>query len=321
VFCAGFARTKHPTIPILLRCYIYFVIIELWGEMIIAKLRQIENNNRLITILILIIGMCSLAWAHYTFIPDGSDWTNVYRPAARLLLSGKSPYQYGGFFNPPWVLLPLLPFCMLPARVGGTFLFILNFSSIAFCGWKLGAKPVPLFLFLFAFTTCINYYNGQVDGILSLGFILPPVYGLFFVLIKPQLGLGLAIYWLFAAWQKGQIKEVIRVFAPVTITFGFSFLIFGPYFLQTINAGSGLWFWNQSLWPYSIPIGIGLFLTALRIKDPRISILAGPFLAPYVGNSTWGTALLGLSGLPIEQSLISISTWIVRFLVLSKYSN
>jgi hypothetical protein len=75
--------------------------------------------------------------------------------------------------------------------------------------------------------------------------------------------------------------------------------------------------WNQSLWPYSIPIGIGLLLTALRIKDHRIAILSGPFLAPYVGNSTWGTILLGLSGLPLEQSLISISTWIVRLLVIS----
>jgi hypothetical protein len=143
---------------------------------------------------------------------------------------------------------------------------------------------------------------------------------LFFALVKPQLGLGLVIYWLFAAWQKGKIKEVIRVFVPVTLAFGLSFLIFGPYYLNAVKTSSVMEFWNQSLWPYSIPIGIGLLLTSLRIKDSRIAILAGPLLSPYVGNSTWGVILLGLSGLPLEQSLIAISTWVVRLLVIAKYS-
>lgn len=59
----------------------------------------------------------------YLILPTGEDWEIFYLPAAQQILAGQSPYQIPGFFNPPWILLPLLPLALLPAKVGSVVIF------------------------------------------------------------------------------------------------------------------------------------------------------------------------------------------------------
>jgi hypothetical protein len=134
--------------------------------------------------------------------------------------------------------------------------------------------------------------NGSIDWMASLGFIMPPQIGLFFVAIKPQVGVGVGLYWLIETWADGGAKRVIKVFGPFTAVLMSTFLVFGLWPLR-FERELGLW-WNASLWPLSIPIGLGLLTAALKRNEIRFGISSSPFLSPYVLLHSYAGVLLAV---------------------------
>ncbi|MFN8462081.1 MAG: hypothetical protein U0X93_09975 [Anaerolineales bacterium] len=65
---------------------------------------------------------------------------------------------------------------------------------------------------------------------LLLGFVLPPQVGLILLAIKPQVGIGLGLYWFITIWKYKGLKEVAMAFAPVTILLLVSFVIYNHGF-------------------------------------------------------------------------------------------
>jgi hypothetical protein len=67
------------------------------------------------------VGLTLLVLASNTYFPDTAspDWTEHLRQSVLLLLSGESPCQMEVFYNPPWKLIPLIPFAQLSPKVGG----------------------------------------------------------------------------------------------------------------------------------------------------------------------------------------------------------
>jgi hypothetical protein len=57
----------------------------------------------------------------FNFSPETvfADWSEYFQPATYLLLQGKSHYLQEGFYNHPWILIPLIPFAQLSPKVGG----------------------------------------------------------------------------------------------------------------------------------------------------------------------------------------------------------
>src|SRR3990170_4101928 len=66
----------------------------------------------------------------------GIDWKNFFRGSVLALIHGESPYG-NGFFNPPWVLLPLIPVALLSPALGTAILYSLNYVAFIFATWKL----------------------------------------------------------------------------------------------------------------------------------------------------------------------------------------
>jgi hypothetical protein len=132
---------------------------------------------------------------------------------------------------------------------------------------------------------------------------------LFFVLIKPQMGFVMALYWLVESWRTGGFGAVVRTFAPVTVALGFSFLVFGNWTAgrQSDLLGS---FWNASMWPWSLPVG--LVLTGLAIRDRRIEfgMSASPFLSPYLAYHSWAAVLVALLRNDFQLVLAVVGMWI-----------
>ena len=244
-------------------------------------------------------------WAVYTYLPTdlqpssagrlpsiGVDWIVSFRPAARSLLDLESPYTIPGFFNPPWALIPLLPFALLPAGLGAAFLFVLNIFSLVFAGKRMRMNVLALVVFLLFSGTLVNAWNGNIEGLLAIGFILPPQVGLFFVLCKPQFGLGVAIFWIVQAWREGGIRKVARVVAPVSIALGISFVLFGFWPARTPSLVDMRW--NTSLYPYGVPIGLALLAGSLWSRNIFLAMASSPFFAPYVAGHTWAVTWLGI---------------------------
>jgi hypothetical protein len=67
----------------------------------------------------------------------GVDWKWAYQPAVLALLEGISPYEAGGFYNPPWILLPLIPVALFPLPLGTAIMYVLNLFLFLFVMVKL----------------------------------------------------------------------------------------------------------------------------------------------------------------------------------------
>jgi hypothetical protein len=251
---------------------------------------------------ILLIGISAV------FLPEGGDLA-VFRAAALNLLSGRSPYEF--IYNPPWVLLPFIPLSILPISMGRGIWFLVSIIVFAYAAYRSKANPITMLFFLLSPPVMKSLLDGNVDFMPLLGFVLPPQIGLFFIMIKPQIGIGVGMYWLIREWQSGGVKRVIHVFWPVSLALLLSFLIFGYWPSRwgemMINAQS----LNHSFWPSTIPIGFALIVASIRKKDIRYAMGAGPCLSPYALLYAWSGAFLALSRSQYEMIAAVIGLWIV----------
>jgi len=269
-----------------------------------------------VTISIAITIMVALLIAMYSWLPYGIDWDLTYRPASLALLHGQSPFgvevaPQAPFFAAPWGLIPLLPLALLPVRLGRAVLLLISLISLAFTSYKLGARPSTTALFLLSPPIVHSLLNANIEWIPLLGFALPPQIGLFFISVKPQVGVGVGLFWLVEAWRKGGVREVIRVFGPFSIVFSLSFLLFGPWLFQTTGALTVANSFNASLWPASIPVGFALLVAAIRKREKRFAMAASPALSPYVLFHSWSGALAAL--LPAQPEMLAavIGLWVL----------
>ncbi len=237
----------------------------------------------------------------------GVDWETAFRPAARTLLAFRSPYDVEGYFNAPWALLPLIPLAVLPDALGRAALLVVSLLGYAYVAYRLGAGRLALIAFLISPPVLHGLLNANLDWLAMLGFLMPPPIGLFFVAVKPQIGVAVAIFWLADSWREGGLREAVRVFAPVTVTTLLSFALFGFWPLR-FGREVSLW-WNASLWPLSLPVGLALVVAAVRTRDLRPAMAASPCLSPYVLLHSWVGALAAIIHLPGETLAAVIGLW------------
>lgn len=241
-------------------------------------------------------------------LPAPVDWRTAFRPAARSLLFTGNPYVEG-YFNPPWAAIPMIPFALLPERIGGAAMLVLGLVGFAYAAYKLGARPLLVGAFLLSPPVLHCLINGNIDWIVLLGFVMPPQIGLFFVLVKPQMGAIVALYWLVEAWREGGFKEVLRVFWPVGAALALSFILYGLWPLRS-SVEVDLW-WNASLWPASIPVGLALLVSAIRKRRIQYAMGAAPCLSPYVLLHAWSGALAAVLASEAEALAAIAGLWVL----------
>ena len=275
-----------------------------------TRFPYLASNHMRLKLGLLVILLLGSIWIISEYFGTGFDWIEVFRPAAKALLSGLSPYSVYGFFSPPWVLVPFMPLAFLPENLSSAILFMANLLSFGYVAYKLGAKPIPLLLLVFSPHVIYGSFMGNTDWIAILGFLLPPQIGLFFVLVKPQIGTAIAIFWLIDAWRTGGFKLVIKIFGPVTIALLLSFIFYGFWPLNFFHLPNVPW--NTSLFPYSIPIALVLLSLAIKNRKLNFAIVASPFLSPYVAPFTWPVAILGLLPSKLLVIVAVLGLWLIE---------
>ncbi|MEW6717486.1 MAG: hypothetical protein AB1345_08285 [Chloroflexota bacterium] len=256
-----------------------------------------------------LIGIVALVIALAGYLPQGIDWQETYRPAGLAILRGKSPYSIEGYRIVPWAILPVLPFAGLPEHIGRALYLVVSLAVFGYVSYKLGAKPITLFVFLLSPPVLHCLLNANIDWLPLLGFVLPPSIGLFFVVIKPQIGIGVVIFWLIETTRARGWRETVRTFVPVSVALALSFILFG-FWPERFMAPVSFW-WNASLWPASIPVGLVLMVTAIRQRKVEYSMAASPCLSPYVLLHSWSGALVSLSKAPLEMIAAVLGLWIM----------
>jgi hypothetical protein len=267
--------------------------------------------TRTIAVALVVLALFSVS---IVAIPRGGvwDWEHFFRPATLLLIQGKNPFAVWGFFSPPWALIPLITFAVLPAGVGLLLYAMIALLIFAVAAYRFGAKPWALALLVLAPHTIKTAVMGNIDALVVLGFLLPPQIGVFLVLAKWQIGLPVALFWLVEAWRKGKLREVLRVFAPVTIVTLLSFLLYGFWPLKSLTAFG--FSYNYSPFPYLLPVGFGLFWLALRRRQMRYAILSAPFLTPYISPLSISVPVLGLLPGQVATIVATVGLWLLKFI-------
>ena len=229
------------------------------------------------------------------------------------MLEGKSPYLVPTLRNAPWTILLILPFALFSETAGGILFFIVSFGLYAWTAYRLNASRMALAVFLLSPPVVYGLRMLNVDVFVLIGFTLPASIGLFFVLIKPQMGIAMIPFWLAKAYQQGGVKQAFRTFMPVTIALALSFLLFGNW-LSGKQADLLVSFWNASLWPWAIPIGVVLLALALRDLRDDFAMAASPFLSPYLAYHSWVSGLAGLIRHDFEFMIAVGAMWFVAAL-------
>ncbi len=253
---------------------------------------------------IFIIAAILVAWPISANI-IGADWKFTFRPALLTLVSGKNPYSVDQFFIAPWGIIPFIPLIWLPDGLAMAILRVGGLICYAIVAIRLGARPLGTAFILLSPQILHNLINGNIDWLCLLGFVLPPQIGLFFVLIKPQIGVCLAIFWAVDAIKQ---KKIIRTFAPFLIVFLVSLGVFGlwPLRFSTVQAA-----YNASAWPISLPFGIVLLYVALKQNHIRIAQAISPLLSPHVMFHSWSTWLFAIAQHTTELIIAVFSSWLV----------
>lgn len=252
---------------------------------------------------VVILLLLASVYLDYAFFQQPIDWRDVYKPAALAMMAGGSPYTIGGFFNPPWILFLIAPLTSLSDKLGGALMFGINLALFSIVMWRMKVRwwlAIPLVLFSGILR---NSQNGNIEGFVALGMILPAPVGLFLVLLKPQIGLPVAVFWLIEAWRRGGFRNAALTFAPVIVAFLASFAMYGLWILNGAPL-TGIW-WNTSIFPFGVPIGIVLLLVSVFRQDIGFAMAAGPFFAPYLTMHTWAFVPMGLcSVLGVAEQVI-----------------
>jgi hypothetical protein len=282
------------------------------------------KHSRMAAILLIVVAFLLLGFAVYLVFPVsdvydadimtlGADWKRFFRPAILSMLSGASPYGQGAY-NPPWVFILLSPLAFLPPHLGSVIMFVLTFFAYGAVLFRLGVKPWLALLILTSFPVIEGADAGNVDWMIALGFVLPPQIGLFLVLAKPQMGFGIAVYWLVEAYRRGGTREVARVFSPVTAALIFSFFVYG---LWPLSFGEVTFHpWNMAIWPVGVFIGIPILVFAIRRTQPCLSLASSPFLSPYVAGPGWAAFLIGLIPYPVECAAAIAASWLMYLVMI-----
>ena len=246
----------------------------------------------------------------------------VFRAATQVALCGENPYNvsiqngYTGlfysFYNPPWIIPFLIPFTILPERYGLALLWCCTLIIYAYLVFNTKPTKQTILLVFTSAPMILDLYYGQINFLVWLGLLLPPPIGLLFLALKPQIGFGVMIYWIVCALKGGGWSGVARLIWPLVLILTISFAIYGfwPMCWQHVAVGEE----QSRLWPYFLPLGLGLVVYALKQESHEHAILAMPFIAPHIWTHSLVGWLLQLQKYPKLLQLAYIGLWVYEFL-------
>lgn len=257
-----------------------------------------------------------------SFLPD-ADWHATYYPIGRSILTGAPLYENESFRYPPWTALILVPFAILPFNLSRGLAFVLSLLSIGFVSYRLGNNPRTTIFFLLSPTVIGSIIAANIESLLYPAIFLPPTWSLFGLLIKPQIGIGVALYIFITSLIERDIKKLIIALAPVTIGYLISIVVFPLFINRFLNSSNSFEVWNRSIFPYGIPFGLMFLWLAIRKKNMYYALAASPFFSPYLNFYSYMAVQIGLLNEDVENYVrrdilhagLAVFLWVVMLIV------
>lgn len=257
-----------------------------------------------------------------------NDWYHTYYPAARAFLRLENVYQAVPiYFAPPWTLVPLIPFALLPIAAARALFFIAGLFGFSWLAWKINPQPAAVLSFLFSAPVACCLIQGNVEWLPLLGLLMPPQLGLIFLAMKPQTTIAVMVYVIWKAYrqhrQNGRLEGLAGALAtmlPTICLFLASWALYGPWFLRIGGAARAATWTVITPWPWLFPLGLALLYLSIRLDHRPYALAASLLLTPYAIPTTWSAFMLAFIRSKRGMFVASLASWIgwlvYRFVIL-----
>ena len=240
-----------------------------------------------------------------------TDWDTTFLPALRAWFSGGDPLAY--IYNPPWVLVPLVPFALAPYIVGRIALFACALAVFVAVALRVfHARAIGVVALMASPLAIDALVFGNVEWLAMLGLLFPTWAAIPFLLIKPQIGAGVVALLIYLEWRgRGWKRAIIALIPTICLSF-ISFIVFGNWLARmatyTQFQNSLL---NLSFFPYTLPLGLALFVAAIRTRRVEYALACAPCFFPVLTPQVWVVALVAIVGTTLETCAASLGLWLV----------
>jgi len=279
------------------------------------KIPELKNWRLLLLVPVLVI-LLALAVYFASYLPS-ADWYATFDPAARGVFSGHWPFDNPGYRYPPWAILPLLPMVLFPPLLAHGLMVVVTALILIYIAWRLQPPVLAVAAFMLSPTAVGLLLINNLDPFVITGILLPPVWGLFVLIIKPQVGLGVILYYLYQTWKNERFWGVVRTFSPMLIVYLLAVIAFPIWIPRMLENPSSSW--NRSLFPYAIPVGVFVMWLAIRRKNPYLALAASAFLTPYMTLYSYSAVQIALLHEDVEkvirrdvlQIILTVFLWVI----------
>lgn len=265
--------------------------------------------------LILIGAGVLLVWALHPWLPPAYDLHTFFRPVVWDWLHGRSPYEVReGFWNPPWMLLCLLPFALPPEPVGRALLSVFSVAVTVVALRSARRRQLSTALALISFPCLALLWHGQVDAFPLLGIWLGSwavwerrpwalSVGLLLMGLKPQ---ETALVTLLLLWhaRRWHWRAWLRIIVLPAAALIFSVIAFDLDWLRALFAAGDVyretwinisWTWRflGPSWPglaAACSLAVAALVLGLVVSRPltpytlALTVTANMLVSPYVAT-------------------------------------
>ena len=271
--------------------------------------------TKLRTMLLIALALALIAWTLAAAARADNRllvWDDLRSTFSSPLAYLDHPYDSPGYFAAPWGNIFLIPFDPLPLAAAALCMIVLYFLLIAGVIYKFGGGITSLLIALTSVLAVDTALEINIDWLVCIGLLLPPMWSAPFLLIKPQTAFGYVLSF--------SRREFVRATIVALVVLLLSFLFWGFWFDDVI-ASIQRWDTNVmvNLAPMvilprvvSIGLGIALGIYAFRRRDPVLCTTAGVFFVPYVAPNS---LLIPFALLSVRYKrfmlLVSIVIWVI----------
>lgn len=240
-----------------------------------------------------------------------ADWERFFMPAVSVFMRGLTPYGYG-FYNPPYTLVLIMPFALLPIMLSRVLIFCTSFGVLAWVAHVRGASVWTLILFLLSPFTLLSLGMGNVEWLTVLGVALANSVGVALMLIKPQMTIGVLG---FLALDKVRVRDWrggVLLFAPAAMLYTVSAWMY-PTWLTSVAGYESTSIANAALPAFiGLPIGTAMLALALKTKRNEWALAASPCFFAALSPAVWLVVALAA----VRSLKISVAVFVVSWMLI-----
>jgi hypothetical protein len=262
----------------------------------VVEYRVGARGRQVVALLALFVATCLAA---YVLPLHCVDFRAFFYPA----VWADGPYAVPGVYNPPWTFAILAPVALFPLEQAEAIHFAVSLFAIAFVLRRLDVPLAGAAGFVCSLPVVLSLCYGQLEWLVLAALLLPARWGILLALIKPQVGIGLVVWWLVEAHRE---RHLWRTVEPLVACLACAFIVW-RWPMQLLAPPHTIA--NATFWPWLVPVGVWAFWRLLERPSLGPALLVGPCLSSHLTPGSWSGVMLAVARKPWAIWATNAVTW------------